>query len=97
MSIEVETEAMNGKTKTFEVKTYSGPVVSQSGGVILTPERGRALELSIEAFCEIAAYVLENTDVQGPNDARIALIRKIRKGRFAAGYNPGNKRFVLAQ
>ncbi len=97
MSIEVETETMNGKTETFEVKTFSKPIVSQNGGVVFSFKRGKTLELSIEAFCEIAAYVFENTDIQGPGDARIALIRKIRKGRFGAGYNPGNKRFVLAQ
>jgi hypothetical protein len=50
-----------------------------------------ALAIELEDFCDLALYVLTNTDLKA-NDPRLAFMRKLAELSVGDGYNPGGKR-----
>lgn len=49
------------------------------------------LEISTEDFCQLAMYVLTNTDLQ-PNDPRLHFMNQLAKLSVVDGHMPGRKR-----
>lgn len=49
------------------------------------------LRITMEDFCELAMYVLTNTDLQS-GDARFRFISQLAKLNVIDGYSPGRKR-----
>ena len=52
-------------------------------------------ELTIEDFCMLVHYVMTNTDLLGPDDPRISLVKMFRKARVVDGYNSSADRYDM--
>ncbi len=81
------------KSRYMEVNTYTW----DKGKVYLSemkPDGNRCMEISMQDFCEMALYVLTNTDL-AKDDPRIRFVDTIKELRKAKGYNgPKSSRFV---
>lgn len=75
------TLVLSGSKGRPEVKTYGADVVALGNE-----------DISMKDFCTAVKYVMENTDLLGDSDPRMALLNYIKKLEILPGYNPGGKR-----
>lgn len=54
-------------------------------------EIGKDLEISMDDFCQLAMYVLTNTDLRSA-DPRLHFMNQLAKLNVIEGYNPGGAR-----
>ncbi len=73
--------------KNIWVKTDSGSPL-----VRMTFDNGK-LAIDLEDFCEMALYVLTNTDLMH-DDPRLVLMRRLAELNVVPGYNDGGKRLA---
>lgn len=58
----------------------------RSPGTIYLSVNGVEARITLEDFAQMVGYVMTNTDLEGPNDPRLQLLREIRMMHPVQGY-----------